>query len=443
MRFAICKEKPPMKLLLLPLAVLLLVSTSLRAEAPGLDIGSGADPRDLPMEELRLFAEVIERIRAAYVEDVDDSELLEAAIRGMLNELDPHSAYLSPDEFDDLRASTRGEFGGIGIEISMDDGLLRVVAPIDDTPASEAGLQAGDMILRIDDESVRGMTMQDAVNKLRGEPGTEVELQLLREGSEAPEKVTLTRDTIRIQSVRSDMPVPGFGYLRVSQFQRNTAEDLRTHLKDLKEREELKGLVLDLRNNPGGTLDAAVDVADVFLDSGLVVYTQGRDEGSRVDYEASSGDAAEDIPVVVLVNSGSASASEIVAGALQDQGRGIVMGRPTFGKGSVQTVLPLHQERALKLTTARYYTPSGRSIQAEGIAPDIEVDVARVEVQQRRERREADLPRHLLGEREAPVAEEPEKEDDEEEEPLVSRDYMLYQAISVLRGIELSGRLRR
>ena len=427
-----------MKVLLLALAALLF-TPPLHAETSGLDVG--ADPRDLPMEELRLFAEVIERIRAAYVEDVDEAELLEAAIRGMLNELDPHSAYLSPEEFDDLRDTTRGEFGGIGIEISMDDGMLRVVAPIDDTPASEAGLKTGDMILRINDESVRGMSMQDAVKRLRGEPGTDVELQLLREDGESPETITLTRDTIRIQSVRSDMPVPGFGYLRISQFQRHTASDLARHLEELKAREELKGLVLDLRNNPGGTLEGAIEVANVFLDGGLVVYTQGRDEGSRVDYEADSGDAAPDIPIVVLVNSGSASASEIVAGALQDQGRAIVMGRPTFGKGSVQTVLPLHRDRALKLTTARYYTPSGRSIQVEGIAPDIEVEVARVEIQPRRERREVDLPRHLLADQDIPMEEDPDAE--EEPEPLASRDHMLYQAISVLRGIELSGRMRR
>ncbi len=428
-----------MKLLFLPLLLLLLgATTPLRADAPAMELPAGPEG-DVPIEQLRLFAEVMERIRAAYVEDVDDATLLEAAIRGMLHELDPHSAYLSPEEFEDLQVSTRGEFGGVGIEVTMEDGLLKVVAPIDDTPASRAGMRAGDLILRIDDELVRGMTMQEAVGSLRGERGTEVELQVLREGAETPKTISLTRDRIEIRSVRSDMPEPGLGYLRISQFQRGTGEELKRHLAELQDRGELRGLVLDLRNNPGGTLEGAVDVAELFLDGELVVYTQGRDEGSRVNYDASPGRQAPDIPLVVLVNSGSASASEIVAGALQDQGAAIIMGRPTFGKGSVQTVLPLHRERALKLTTARYYTPSGRSIQAEGIRPDITVDVARVELEpQARQRREADLPRHLRGEHPAP----PEAEDKEVPESLAGEDYMLYQALSVLKGIDLSRRSR-
>lgn len=427
-----------MRLLLLSLLLLLLGATApLRADAPAVELPAGPEG-DVPLEELRLFAEVMERIRAAYVEDVDHSTLLQAAIRGMLHELDPHSAYLSPEEFQDLQVSTRGEFGGVGIEVTLEEGLLRVVAPIDDTPASRAGILAGDLILRIDGDLVRGMTMQEAVGRLRGERGTEVELQVLREDGEAPETITLTRDRIEIRSVRSDMPEPGFGYLRISQFQHSTGEELRKHLTELEERGELRGLILDLRNNPGGTLDGAVNVSEVFLDGDLVVYTQGRDEGSRVNYDANAGQQARDVPLIVLVNSGSASASEIVAGALQDQDRAIIMGRPTFGKGSVQTVLPLHSERALKLTTARYYTPSGRSIQAEGISPDIRVDVARVELEKESRHREADLPRHLRGEHPAP----PETEESQARESLAGDDYMLYQALSVLRGIDLSRRGR-
>ncbi|MBA3980520.1 MAG: peptidase S41 [Alcanivorax sp.] len=398
---------------------------------------SGATPldematlQDIPVNELRVFAEVMERIRAAYVEDIDDRTLLESAIRGMLLELDPHSAYLTPEDFEDLQVTTRGEFGGLGIEISMEDGFVKVVTPIDDTPASRAGLQAGDTILKIDDTFVKGLNLNEAVDMLRGEVGTEVELSILREGDSTPRTVKLTRDRISIRSVRSEMLEPGYGYLRITQFQNNTGRDVRRHLTELKADNTLNGLILDLRNNPGGVLNGAIQVADLFLDEGLITYTQGRAEDSRVNYGASRGDMLGGMPLVVLVNGGSASASEIVAGALQDQGRGIIVGRRTFGKGSVQTVLPLHEDRALKLTTAKYYTPSGRSIQADGIAPDITVNVARVELQEGRDSvREADLPRHLRGD----AAESTERPDS-----LATRDYDLYQALSILKGIHLS-----
>ena len=407
--------------------------TSLSAVASSPDAERQPTLQDIPVDELRVFAEVMERIRMAYVEEIDDRTLLESAIRGMLLELDPHSAYLTPKDFEDLQVTTRGEFGGLGIEITMEDGLVKVVTPIDDTPASRAGLQAGDTILQIDDTFVRGLNLNEAVEMMRGEVGTEVTLSILREGDESPRSVTLTRDNITIRSVRNEILSPGYAYLRITQFQSNTGRDVRRQLTELKENNALNGLILDLRNNPGGVLTGAVQVADLFLDEGLITYTQGREEESRINYGASRGDLLEGLPVVVLVNGGSASASEIVAGALQDQGRAIIVGRRTFGKGSVQTVLPLHDERALKLTTAKYYTPSGRSIQADGIAPDITVDIARVEMQQNRNTvREADLPRHLRG--------DAEEREDVPTDNLASRDYDLYQALSILKGIHLSRR---
>lgn len=405
--------------------------TGARAADPAVD--EQARAQGIPVTELRVFAEVMERIRAAYVEDVDDTTLLRSAIRGMLNELDPHSAYLTPDQLKDLQASTSGEFGGLGIEVTMENGLIRVVSPLDNTPASEAGIRAGDLILKIDDTFVKGLTLSEAVDMLRGEPGSEVRLQVLGKEDDNPHTVTLERARISIESVRHEMLEPGYGYLRITQFQNNTAMDVKKALAAMKEK-ELNGLILDLRNNPGGVLGAAVQVADSFLKEGMIVYTEGRLEESRSNFTASAGDLLNGLPLIVLVNGGSASASEIVAGALQDQGRALVVGRRTFGKGSVQTVLPLHGERALKLTTARYYTPKGRSIQAEGIKPDIEVEVASVELARETGRvREADLPGHLLNDKAAG-----EKGDAGEKQTLASRDYALYEALSILKGIHLS-----
>ena len=408
----------------------LALALPVHASNPGLD--ALARQQDIPVTELRVFAEVMERIRSAYVEEIDDRALLEAAIRGMLLDLDPHSAYLTPNEFDDLQVSTSGEFGGVGMEVTMEDGFVTVVTPLDDTPASRAGIQASDIILKIDDTFVKGMTLNEAVELLRGEIGTDVELSVMREGEDKPRTVTLTRDRIRIQSVRSERLEDSYGYVRVTQFQNNTGRDVQRAIERIRqEQPALKGLILDLRNNPGGVLGGAVQVADLFLDDGLIVYTQGRDEASRINYGASRGDVIDGLPLVVLVNGGSASASEIVAGALQDHTRAVVVGRRTFGKGSVQTVLPLHEDRALKLTTARYYTPNGRSIQADGIHPDITVNVARVELMEAREGiREADLPHHLVS---GDTPKEGGQEDD-----LASRDYDLYQALSILKGIHLS-----
>ncbi|HFE32809.1 MAG TPA: S41 family peptidase, partial [Gammaproteobacteria bacterium] len=331
----------------------------------------GAAP--LPLNELRTFTEVFARIKKDYVEPVSDKELLENAIRGMLSGLDPHSSYLDPDSFKDLQVGTTGEFGGLGIEVGMEDGFVKVISPIDDTPAQRAGVKAGDLVIRLDEKPVKGMTLRDAVNIMRGKVGSKITLTIIREGEEKPLKITITRAIIKVKSVRQRNLEDGFGYLRISQFQSHTGENLADAIDKLKEENggKLKGLVLDLRNNPGGVLNAAVEVSDAFLDKGLIVYTKGRIRDSDMKFNATPRTLLDGAPLVVLVNGGSASASEIVAGALQDHKRALIVGTRTFGKGSVQTILPLNNNTALKLTTARYYTPSGRSIQAEGIEPDI------------------------------------------------------------------------
>lgn len=314
----------------------------------------------------------------------------------------------------------------------MEDGFVKVVTPVDGSPASKAGIQAGDLILKIDQTFVKGLTLSEAVELMRGEIGSEIELMVLSEGDEKPHQVTLERDKIQLHSVKSRILEPGLGYLRISQFQNNTGNDARKALDKLAKEDSLRGLVLDLRNNPGGVLGGAVEVADLFMDNGLIVYTQGREKSSRSDFNAKPGDRLNGMPMVVLVNGGSASASEIVAGALQDQGRAIVVGNRTFGKGSVQTVLPLSKDKALKLTTARYYTPDGRSIQAEGIEPDIAVDVVtKLEVREDMQVREADLPRHLNNEN-------GESRDDGKRLSLAQEDYALAQALSVLKGVVLA-----
>ena len=328
----------------------------------------------LPLEDLRVFTDVYARIKQDYVTEVDDSELLENAIRGMLSGLDPHSAFLDEEQFRELQIGTSGEFGGLGIEVGMENGFVKVIAPIDDTPAQRAGVKAGDLIIKLDDKSVKGMTLEEAVKLMRGKKGSKIELTLVREGEDAPLNISITRDVIRVRSVRSRILEPGFGYVRISNFQSKTTRGLLDAIDSLKKKNEgnLKGLVLDLRNNPGGVLTGAVGVSDVFLkDNKLIVYTEGRVEESDLKYSASTGDSLEGAPLVVMINQGSASASEIVAGAMQDHNRATILGTTSFGKGSVQTILPLKENAALKLTTARYYTPLGRSIQSEGIVPDI------------------------------------------------------------------------
>ena len=412
-------------------------------------IGEAESPEAeaLPLNELRTFTEIFAKIKSDYVEQVNDKELLENAIRGMLEGLDPHSAYLDEDSYKDLQEGTSGEFGGLGIEVGMENGFVKVISPIDDTPAQKAGIKAGDLIIKLDDRSVKGMSLNDAVDIMRGKPGDPITLTIIRESEEKPLVITVVRDIIKTKSVRFETLEPGFGYLRISSFQSHTVEGLRQAIDQLKEDNsgKLKGIVLDLRNNPGGILTAAVGVSDMFLNKGMIVYTEGRKKDSKLKFNAKPNAKLPDVPLIVLVNAGSASASEIVAGALQDHGRGIIMGEKTFGKGSVQTILPMNNNAALKLTTARYYTPNGRSIQASGITPDIIIDkvkISKIEEAFGTSVKEADLIGHLdNGQEEAPVTEGDEelKKDISEEEtvPLSSRDYELYEALNVLKGLAI------
>ncbi len=395
---------------------------------------------DLPLAALRTFADVFGRIKEDYVESVSDRALIENAIRGMLAGLDPHSAYVTGEEYRELQVGTSGEFGGLGIEVGMENGFIKVIAPIDDTPAQRAGLQAGDLIIRIDDKPVKGLSLNEAVQLMRGKPGTQVRLSILRGSDDKPFEVTLERALIQVASVKGRLLEPGFGYVRLAQFQAHTAEDMLQTIARLKSESggTLKGLILDLRNNPGGVLNGAVGVADAFLTQGLIVYTEGRIKNSQMRFSAGPDDVLEGAPLVVLVNGGSASASEIVAGALQDHRRAIIMGTPTFGKGSVQTIVPLDEESALKLTTARYYTPSGRSIQAQGIIPDIILE--RGEFKPLPEStattvKESNLVRHLEEEpaaKPAPAAGQGQS--------LAAEDLQLAEAMQVLKGLSLFGK---
>ncbi len=409
-----------------------------------------------PLDELQQFSEVYSRIKESYVEEVKDKDLMTNAIRGMLSGLDPHSAYLDEDEFKELQVGTSGEFGGLGIEVGMEDGFVKVISPIDDTPAQKAGLQAGDLVIRLDDTPVKGMTLTEAVKIMRGKPGTNIDLMIVREGKDKPFKVSIKRAIIQVKSIKSRMLEPGYGYIRITSFQSKTTEALLDALEALKKENKgkLRGLVLDLRNNPGGVLNAAVGVSDAFLESGKIVYTEGRVEDAKMEYTANKGDSLENAPIVVLVNQGSASASEIVAGALKDHKRALIVGQKTFGKGSVQTVLPLDEKTAVKLTTARYFTPSGRSIQAEGIVPDIEIKPLQVKDSKEDEElldplSEADLSKHLTnpndkGEgdqtEEKPSAVITQKEDDKDSKaktPMAEDDYQLFEALNILKGMDL------
>ncbi len=407
----------------------------------------------LPLDELRAFTEVMNKIKSDYVEPVEDKTLLQNAIRGMLSGLDPHSAYLDADSFKDLQVSTTGEFGGLGIEVGMEDGFVKVISPIDDTPAQQAGIHAGDLIIRLDDTPVKGLTLGEAVNRMRGKPGSEIVLTVVREGEEKPLKFTLKRAVIKVSSVKGRTLEPGFGYVRISQFQSNTGESLTSFITKLKQEngDKLKGLVLDLRNNPGGVLNASVDVADAFLEKGLVVYTDGRVRDSHQKFNAKPGDVLKGAPLIVLINGGSASASEIVAGALQDHKRAILMGSKSFGKGSVQTVVPMGDGAALKITTARYYTPSGRSIQAEGITPDILLENVKISIVDKPvvdALKEADLSGHLQNGKkpaedagkkpaDAKPAGKDAKDAKKEPEKLANTDYQLYEALNLLKGLTI------
>lgn len=402
---------------------------------PPLKAGEIPDNARLPLEELQLFAQVFEQIRAAYVEEIDDKTLIENAIVGLLGELDPHSAFLKEDSYKDLQEHTSGEFGGIGVEVSMEDGFIKVISPIDDTPASRAGIVSGDLIIKLDNNAVQGMGLEEALNLMRGEKGTPLTLTIARENRTSPLIITVIRDIIKTTSVRHKTLEEGFGYIRIAQFQANTGEEFRHSIQALqKEKSSLKGLILDLRNNPGGLLPASVEVADAMLDGGLVVYTEGRVPSTNARFSAQPGELLQDTPLVVLINGGSASASEIVAGAIQDHRRGVIMGTGSFGKGSVQNVLPLSDGRAIKLTTARYFTPNGRSIQAEGIEPDIRVERAEIKLASSQQSgiKEADLAGHLSqGPTTKAASDKPEKQREK------IKDYQLTEALNLLKGLAI------
>jgi carboxyl-terminal processing protease len=470
-------------LVLIGLLVGILISLNFSASAQ-----KGDAATTLPVEELRTFADVFSAIKQGYVEPIEDKKLITHAISGMLANLDPHSAYLDADAFKDLQVSTQGEFGGLGIEVGMEDGLVKVVAPIEDTPAYRGGVKAGDLIFKLDDTPVKGMTLNDAVKRMRGKVKTPITLSILRKGETKPIVLTLMRDKIKVQSVKSKLIEPGYAYLRVTQFQEETTADVVKALDKLfkdkdNKGEPIKGLVLDLRNDPGGLLNSAVGVAAAFLPpKALVVSTDGRTEDAKRKYLASSEDylrghsedvlrslpaGVQTVPMVVIVNGGSASASEIVAGALQDHKRAVIVGTQTFGKGSVQTILPLSNNTAIKLTTARYYTPSGRSIQAKGIVPDVIVEET-LNGQTHERLREADLDHHLQNDKEAGTAVTPApappksqkngkakakdaakdsaKDDSEEDtskapaEPASKSDYQFNQALNLLKAWQIIGK---
>ncbi|MCX7192974.1 MAG: S41 family peptidase [Proteobacteria bacterium] len=421
----------------------------------------------LPVEELRAFTEVFGHIKSSYVEPVSDKKLFTAAINGMLNGLDPHSAYLDADAFKDLQVGTQGEFGGLGIEVGIEDGLVKVISPIEDTPAYQAGVKAGDLILKLDDSLVKGMSLNDAVKRMRGKPGSKIVLTILRKNELKPLSITVVRAVIKVQSVKARLVEPGYGFIRITQFQERTGENLATALEKLVKDNKgaLNGLVLDLRNDPGGLLDGAVAVSAAFLaKDALVVYTEGRTEEAKMrltatpeyylhgntknDYIQKIPASIKSVPLVVLVNGGSASASEIVAGALQDHKRAVIMGTQTFGKGSVQTVLPLGNNTAIKLTTARYYTPGGRSIQAKGIVPDILVEDPSTPASDNLLRlREADLDNHLINDKQpedkpvpTPKTETGSKSDPEKQPSVefgAKNDYQLNQALNLLKGMKI------
>lgn len=395
----------------------------------------------LPLNEVRMFTEALDRIRMSYVEEIDDQTLLENAIRGMLAGLDPHSAYMAGDEFDLLEETTTGEFGGLGVEVGRENGYIRVISPIDDSPADRAGIKAGDLIIQIDNKPLREMLPEEAAQMMRGKPGTDVTVTVAREGQE-PFDVTITREVIALSSVRSRIIAPGYAYLRISQFRVNTGTEMEEEIEELYAENEaigqpIKGMVLDLRNNPGGILQASVGVVDAFINEGRIVYTEGRLEQTGMDFSATRRTVAGDVPLVVLINNGSASASEIVAGALQDHGRAIIMGTRSFGKGSVQTVLPLDERRAIKLTTSLYFTPSGRSIQAQGIEPDIVVDEALVTRRSRNvmQYNEADLAGHLENGNGSSSENQRLAEALISAEEVLVNDYPLNEALNVLKGI--------
>jgi carboxyl-terminal processing protease len=399
-------------------------------------------------ESIELFTDVLSIVKKSYVEEVDTKKLIYGAINGMLSSLDPHSSFMPPEMYKEMKIETKGSFGGLGIEISIKDGLLTVISPIEDTPAYKAGIKAGDQILKIDDRFTKDLSVMDAVKRMRGLKGTKITLTIMREGFERPKEFPLVRDVIQVKSVKYKTLDEGFGYIRIAQFQEKTDDDLVKAFQDLKIKNNgsLRGLVLDLRNDPGGLLDQAVRVADHFLDEGkLIVYTEGREKDSKMRFTARKGDKEPHYPIVVLINSGSASASEIVAGALQDQKRAAIMGTQSFGKGSVQTIIPLSDNSGLRLTTARYFTPSGRSIQAKGISPDIIVENIELTATEKKEGmhiREKDLENHFeSGGEESAVDKKSEKTPPYKTDEQVRSDYQILRALDLLKGWDILKKL--
>jgi len=405
--------------------------------AVALSVHALKEEEQIPFEDLQAFTEVFSKVKSDYVESVDEKKLIEDAIRGMLNGLDPHSSFLNTSEFTDLKIGTTGQFGGLGIEVGMENGFVKVISPIDDTPAARAGVQASDLIIKLDDKSVKGMTLNEAVKIMRGKPNTSIDLTIVREGEAKPLVINITREIIRVKSVKNRMLEPGYGYVRITNFQSRTTTDLLKAISDLQKEDRLKGMILDLRNNPGGVLNGAVGVSDAFINDGLIVYTEGRIADSSHRYLATPGDSLNGAPLVVLINGGSASASEIVAGALQDHKRGIILGTKSFGKGSVQTIQELRNGSAVKLTTARYFTPHGRSIQATGIEPDIKLSTVKLSSTDEKARAsysEADLDGSLSNPN-GDTKDADSKEDDSE--ALAESDFQLYEALNLLKGLNI------
>ncbi len=417
---------------------------------------SSAEAKGSDYESIELFTDVMSIIKKSYVEEVDTKKLVYGAINGMLSSLDPHSSFMSPDSYKEMKVDTKGAFGGLGIEISIKEGVLTVISPIEDTPAFKAGIKAGDMILKIDDKFTKDLNINDAVKRMRGLKGSKVVLTIMRESFEKPKEFPLIRDIIQVKSVRFHLMDGGYGYVRIAQFQEKTDEDLAKALKAMKEESkgELKGLVLDMRNDPGGLLDQAVKVADHFVPEGqLIVYTEGREKDSKMQFTAKKGNKEPGYPIIVLINGGSASASEIVAGAMQDHKRAIILGTQSFGKGSVQTIIPLSDDSGLRLTTARYYTPKGRSIQAKGITPDIVVEAVELPKTTAKKDsmhlREKDLENHFESDDKSKTEDSKkedkkiEKKDDKTEktpsklEDLLKNDYQVLRAFDLIKGWEL------
>lgn len=396
------------------------------------------DEAQLPLEELRTFTRIYDHVRNAYVKEVSDTQLLEYAIKGMIAELDPHSAYLDKEAFAELKATTSGEFGGVGLEVGLDEGVIKVITPLDGSPSQKAGIKPGDIIVRLDDQPMKGKTLSDAARIMRGAKETPIKISVQRKGVDETLDMVVMRDLIHVQSVSIRPIADHYLYIRIAQFQVNTGKDFVARLgESFKQYPKIKGLILDLRNNPGGVLQASIEVADAFLDNGLVAYTQGRTDNSNVNYNTTPGDISAGLPLVVLINSGSASASEVVAGALQDQKRAVIMGTRSFGKGSVQTVIPISEDRAIKLTTALYYTPNGRSIQAKGIEPDVRLETNNTVAENKIATSEADLLGHIPNKNEDHVI-------NNEREPVVTddilKDSQVLDAVNLLKGLHILGK---